>query len=107
MGVAEEYFARTLSAVTGVSFATGDLIKVGERVYNLERLYNNREGFTRKDDCLPPRLVNDPIAEGPSKGWVNKLEPMLTEYYRARGWDQDGTPRHEKLVALEMEELIA
>lgn len=106
MGVAEEYFARTLTAVTGVSFATGDLIRVGERVWNLERLYNIREGFSRLDDTLPPRLLNEPVSEGPSKGWVNRLEPMLEEYYRARGWDQNGMPKKSRLVELELADLV-
>jgi aldehyde:ferredoxin oxidoreductase len=106
MGVAEEYFARTLTAVTGVSYATGDLIRVGERVWNLERLYNNREGFTRRDDCLPPRLINEPVAEGPSKGWVSRLEPMLEEYYRARGWDANGVPKKSRLEELELTDLL-
>lgn len=106
MGVAEEYFARTLTAVTGVQYATGDLIKVGERVYNLERLYNNREGFTRKDDGLPPRMLTEAVAEGPSAGWVSKLEPMLEEYYRARGWDANGVPKPSKLADLELADLV-
>ena len=93
MGVADEYFARVLTAVTGIKYATGDLIRVGERVWNLERLYNLREGFTRADDTLPPRLLEEPVPEGPSKGWVSHLEPMLKEYYRARGWDDNGVPK--------------
>ena len=64
MGVADEYFARVLSAVTGIQYATGDMIQVGERVWNLERLYNLREGFTGKDDTLPPRLLH-----GSPDGW--------------------------------------
>ena len=106
MGVAEEYFARTLSAVTGVPYATGDLIRAGERVWNLERLYNVREGFTRADDTLPPRLLNEAVADGPSQGWVSKLEPMLNEYYRARGWDERGVPGPKKLAELELAELV-
>ncbi len=106
MGVAEEYFARALTAVTGIPYATGDLIKAGERVYNLERLYNNREGFTRDDDCLPPRLLNEAVTSGPSQGWVNKLEPMLNEYYRARGWDENGVPHARKLADLELADLV-
>jgi aldehyde:ferredoxin oxidoreductase len=106
MGVAEEYFARTLTAVTGVSYATGDLIKAGERVWNLERLYNNREGFTHKDDCLPPRLLSEAVPAGPSKGWVNRLDPMLDEYYRARAWDQYGVPTPKKLADLELSDLV-
>jgi aldehyde:ferredoxin oxidoreductase len=100
MGVADEYFARVLSAVTGIQYATGDMIKVGERVWNLERLYNLREGFTRKDDTLPPRLLHEAPADGPSKGWVVQLEPMLKEYYRGRGWDENGVPKKQKLEEL-------
>lgn len=106
MGVAEEYFARTLSAVTGESFSTGDLIQVGERVWNLERLYNLREGFTKADDTLPPRMLNEPVPEGPSQGWVSKLEPMLNEYYRARGWDENGVPKPQKLADLGLTNLV-
>jgi len=105
MGVAEEYFARTLTAVTGIPYANGDLIRVGERAYNMERLYNVREGFSRKDDTLPQRLLTEPVPEGPSKGWVSKLEPMLKEYYRARGWDENGTPKKAKLAELGLAEL--
>lgn len=106
MGVAEEYFARALSAVTGVQYATGELIRVGERVWNLERLYNLREGFSRADDTLPPRLLNDAVKDGPSKGWVSKLEPMLQEYYRVRGWDARGVPKPSKLKELSLDSLI-
>jgi aldehyde:ferredoxin oxidoreductase len=107
MGVAEEYFARVLTAVTGVTFSTGDLIRAGERVWNLERLYNVREGFTKAHDTLPPRLLNDAVSEGPSKGWVSKLEPMLKEYYRTRGWDENGVPKAAKLADLGLANLIA
>ncbi len=105
MGVADEYFARVLSAVTGIQYDTGELIKVGERVWNLERLYNNREGFTSKDDTLPPRLLTEAPTEGPSKGWVSMLEPMLKEYYRSRGWDQNGVPTPKKLADLQLANL--
>ncbi|HET9915161.1 MAG TPA: aldehyde ferredoxin oxidoreductase C-terminal domain-containing protein, partial [Anaerolineales bacterium] len=105
MGVADEYFARALSTVTGIQYATGDMIKVGERVWNLERLYNLREGFSRKDDTLPPRLLNEAPADGPSQGWVVKLEPMLKEYYRGRGWDENGVPTPKKLQELSLADL--
>ena len=106
MGVAEEYFARTLSAVTGVRYETGELIRAGERVWNLERLYNLREGFTRADDTLPPRLLNDAVKDGPSQGWVSNLEPMLKEYYRVRGWDENGVPKQSRLKELGLEGLV-
>jgi aldehyde:ferredoxin oxidoreductase len=106
MGVADEYFARVLSAVTGIQFATTELIKVGERVWNLERLYNNREGFTTRDDTLPPRLLTEAPVDGPSQGWVSHLEPMLKEYYRTRGWDENGQPTPKKLADLGLAELV-
>jgi aldehyde:ferredoxin oxidoreductase len=105
MAVAEEYFARALTAVTGVSYSTGDLIRVGERVWNLERLYNLREGFTRADDTLPRRLLGEPVSEGPSKGWVSHLPEMLDEYYRFRGWDENGVPTEHKLEELGLQDL--
>ncbi len=106
MGVAEEYFARALSAVTGIHHPTGEMIRVGERVYNLERLYNLREGFAKADDTLPPRLLNEPVPDGPSKGWVSQLEPMLKEYYRARGWDENGVPTPHKLAELGLDKWV-
>ncbi len=106
IAVADEYFARALTALTGVEYPTGDLIRAGERIWNLERLYNLREGFTRADDTLPTRLLTEPAMAG-SEGQVNHLEPMLEEYYRARGWDQNGFPKPAKLEELGLAELAA
>jgi len=103
MAVAEEFFARTLSAVTGEHFTVDDLMMVGERVWTLERLYNLREGFTKEDDTLPDRLLNEPVDGGPSEGYTVKLTPMLEEYYAFRGWDKNGVPRPEKLMELSIE----
>ncbi|MCK5924214.1 MAG: aldehyde ferredoxin oxidoreductase C-terminal domain-containing protein, partial [Methylococcales bacterium] len=105
MAVAEEFFARTLTAVTGLPFSADDLMKVGERVWNLERLYNLREGFSKEDDTLPDRLLNEPIAEGPSAGFTVKLAPMLEDCYQFRGWDEDGVPMAGKLAELGLDEL--
>lgn len=106
MAVAEEYFARALTTVTRIPYTTGDLIRVGERVWNLEKLYNLREGFSKENDTLPSRLLNEPVAEGPSKGWVSHLGPMLSEYYRTRGWDENGIPKRQKLEDLGLAELV-
>jgi aldehyde:ferredoxin oxidoreductase len=73
---------------------------VGERVWTLERLYNLREGFTKDDDTLPDRLLNEAVAEGPSEGFTVKLAPMLAEYYAFRGWDKNGVPTPDKLKEL-------
>jgi aldehyde:ferredoxin oxidoreductase len=105
IAVAEEYLARALTAVTGVEYSTGDLIRAGERIWNLERLYNNREGFTKADDSLPPRLLEEPATSAGSAGWVNHLDEMLEEYYRARGWDEEGVPKQETLEGLGLAEL--
>jgi aldehyde:ferredoxin oxidoreductase len=106
LAVAEEFFARTLSAVTGQHFTADDLMMVGERVWTLERLYNLREGFTKEDDTLPERLLNEPVSEGPSKGFTVKLAPMLEEYYAFRGWDKNGVPKPDKLKELSLEFVI-
>ena len=105
IAVSVEYFARFLTAVGGIKFTADDLMKVGERVWNLERLYNLREGFTRTDDTLPERLLKEPVQSGPSKGFVVKLEPMLEEYYQFRGWDTHGVPTKAKLKELELDTL--
>jgi aldehyde:ferredoxin oxidoreductase len=64
---------------------------VGERIWSLEREFNNAAGFTAKDDTLPPRLLNEPAKTGPAKGKVNELHKMLPEYYKVRGWTPEGT----------------
>src|SRR5512139_3950412 len=72
-------------------FTVEELNVIGERIWNLERDFNNRAGFTAKDDSLPPRLLNEPAKTGPAKGLVNKLPEMLPKYYEVRGWNSDGT----------------
>ena len=105
MAVGEEFFARTLTAVTGQKFTADDLMMVGERVWNLERLYNLREGFTAEDDTLPDRLLNEPVVAGPSEGFTVNLAPMLEEYYQFRGWDENGVPMSRKLAELQLDSL--
>jgi aldehyde:ferredoxin oxidoreductase len=68
---------------------------MGERIWNMERQYNNAAGFTAKDDNLPPRLTTEPANSGPAKGLVNGLATMLPEYYKVRGWTPDGVPTAE------------
>jgi len=98
---------RMVVACTGQPYKDWyELMRVGERVYNLTRLFNVREGLTRKDDVLPSRLLNEPMPEGPGKGQVVELEAMLSEYYRLRGWDSDGKPKDETLEKLGLRELL-
>jgi len=76
------------------------MMQIGERIWNMERIFNNRAGFTHKDDNLPPRLVNEAAQSGPAKGLVNGLAKMLPEYYALRGWSQEGVPSNETLSRL-------
>ncbi|MFC1524948.1 aldehyde ferredoxin oxidoreductase family protein [Planctomycetota bacterium] len=77
-----------------------DLTKVGERIITLSRLFNLREGLQRKDDTLPGRCLQEPLAAGPAKGHTVDLEPMLDEYYNLMGWDQQGVPTQELITKL-------
>ena len=90
-----------VSEVWGEQLGTPeDMLKIGERVWNLERLFNNAAGLGRADDSLPPRITSEPLTEGASKGHVVDLEPMLNEYYQLRGWDETGQPTAAKLQEL-------
>ena len=76
------------------------LLEVGERIWNLERNFNNAAGFTAKDDNLPARLLKDAAKTGPAEGLTNHLEAMLPEYYQLRGWTAEGVPTNETLNRL-------
>ncbi len=76
------------------------LAELGERIWNMERLFNNAAGLTAKDDDLPKRLKTEAAASGPTKGLVSGVEKMMPEYYKARGWDAKGVPTKETLARL-------
>ncbi|MBI5109450.1 MAG: aldehyde ferredoxin oxidoreductase family protein [Rhodocyclales bacterium] len=76
------------------------LALLGERIWNMERLFNNAAGFTAKDDDLPPRLKTEAAKTGPAKGLVNGIDKMRPEYYKARGWTPEGVPTKETLDRL-------
>ena len=97
---AEEY-AQQYSAMTGVPFTTDDVLKTGERIYNLERHYNNLAGFGAGSDILPKRFLEEPSDQPGSAGNVCELDQMLVEYYEARGW-KDGVVTEAKLKELEI-----
>ncbi|MEM3616859.1 MAG: aldehyde ferredoxin oxidoreductase family protein [Candidatus Bathyarchaeia archaeon] len=105
-----EDLAKLYTLVTGFETTPEEMRVKGERINNLARVINVREGLGRKDDMLPWKVMNQPIPdEGPSKGaFVTKeeMELMLDDYYEARGWTRDGVPTPEKLKALGMEDLI-
>lgn len=92
-----------LRSTCGIEETDEELLRAGERIWNLEKLFNLEAGLTRQDDYLPPRLLNEPVSSGPSKGKVTELEVMLDEYYEIRGWDKEGVPTDEKLEELSLE----
>jgi aldehyde:ferredoxin oxidoreductase len=89
-----------LAAACSEEFTLEELGKIGERIWNMEREFNNRAGFTSKDDSLPRRLTTEPAKTGPAKGLVNGLDKMLPEYYQLRGWDKEGRPTQETKTRL-------
>jgi aldehyde:ferredoxin oxidoreductase len=93
-------FAEMLRTVTGLDFDDEELMAVGRRIYTLERLYNNRAGFGRGDDTLPPRLLTEELQVGSSRHRRVRLEEMLDDYYAVRGWDRDGAPLPRTLAEL-------
>ncbi|MFA6223402.1 MAG: aldehyde ferredoxin oxidoreductase family protein [Desulfomonilaceae bacterium] len=95
-----EGITELLNAATGMDYSLEEVCAAGERIFNAERLFLSRAGFSRKDDTLPARIVSEPMPDGPAKGMVCHLEEMLNEYYRLRGWDTNGIPTEEKLREL-------
>jgi aldehyde:ferredoxin oxidoreductase len=102
-------YAEAVSAVTGWDMTEGELRTVAERAWNLSRLFNVREGFTRAHDTLPERLFSEGSTAGPSKGQIvdrGAFEKMLDEYYEIAGWDKEtGAPLNETLKALGIKEI--
>lgn len=93
-------YAAFLKAATGLDFDGAEVLKAGERIWNIERLFNIREGMDPSEDTLPERLLKEPIPEGPSKGKISHVPEMLPVYYELRGWDARGYPTAGKLEEL-------
>ena len=94
-------FAAQYEAITGVPSSAEHLLKVGERVYNMERYYNNLAGFGEGSDYLPKRFTEEPSTMPGSEGQVCELDEMLAEYYEKRGW-VNGVVPEAKLKELEI-----
>jgi aldehyde:ferredoxin oxidoreductase len=92
--------ADQLAPACGKEFTLEKVSEIGERIWNMERDFNNRAGFTSKDDTLPKRLLTEPAKTGPAKGLVNKLPEMLPKYYEVRGWTNDGQLKPETRTRL-------
>ena len=93
--------SQLMKLTTGIDHTPKGVLTAAERVYNLERMFLLKAGST--EDTLPPRMLNEPLPDGPAKGHVNRLGEMLPEYYKVRGWDENGVPTREKLTELGLE----
>jgi len=95
--------ADLVNAATGMRFTADEVQQIGERINNVARLFNGREGFSRKDDTFPKRIMTEAIKAGDSAGQLISqadLDAMLDEYYQVRGWDKNGNPTAAKLKEL-------
>lgn len=89
-----------MNHATGCEYTEESLLKTGERIFNLERMFLIRAGFSKADDTLPKRMLEEPLTAGGAKGHVVELDKMLPEFYEVRGWDKDGIPTQAKLQEL-------
>jgi aldehyde:ferredoxin oxidoreductase len=94
------WYEKWLTYITGQTFSSGHLQEIGGRIFNLERMYNLREGLTGKDDTLPPRILNESIYEHMDSG--HPLGDLLPRYYKLRGWNADGVPLRTTLDKLQV-----
>jgi aldehyde:ferredoxin oxidoreductase len=95
------WYEKWLTYITGQTFSSGHLQEIGGRIFNLERMYNLREGLTGKDDTLPPRILNESIFENMDSG--HPLGDLLPRYYDLRGWSADGVPLRDTLERLRVD----
>ena len=101
--------AASLNLITGWDVTPDELKRAGERINNLKKLFNIREGWTRADDTLPPRLLSEPLPDGVAAGVGlsdQDLDMMIAAYYQARGWNADGSIPDEKLGELNLDKLV-
>lgn len=103
MGAPE--YTDLLNAATGTNWSVEEVLEIGDRIYNIERMFNKAAGMKPEDDRLPKRLLEEPVADGPSKGMVSQLPLTLPQYYEARGW-VDAFPTEETLKKLGLDECI-
>jgi aldehyde:ferredoxin oxidoreductase len=103
-GISKKKMANLLTAITGIDWDADKVMKTGERVFTLEKMFNIREGFTRKDDSLPERFFTEPFTSGPEKGAkLDRQEfiELMDTFYADRNWDiQTTRPSDEKLESL-------
>jgi len=105
-GLKAKHIAELYASATGFECDEREFLKKGERIWNLEKIFNIKAGFIKDDDRLPERMEKEPIKTGPSKGEVTDLSKMLPEYYKIRGWDEKGIPKQDKLKELSIEDVV-
>ena len=88
------------NAVVGEDWTTEQMLEAGERIWNLERMFNLQAGVGPEQDTLPKRLLTEALTEGGAKGQVHRLDELLPQYYQERGWSPEGVPTDDKLAAL-------
>ena len=98
-------YTELLNAATGTDYTPEQVLEIGERIFNIERMFNKAAGMKPEDDRLPKRLLEEPITNGPSKGMVSKLDITLPQYYEARGW-VNAFPTDETLKKLGLDECV-
>jgi aldehyde:ferredoxin oxidoreductase len=93
-------YAEMYTAITGRTYNGEQILELGDRIWNLERVWNLKAGIDPSQDKLPKRLLEEPIPSGPSKGMKSRLFEILPLYYKERGWNENGIPTDEKLSSL-------
>jgi len=99
-GIGVTQVAKLFNAATGIACSDEQAMEIGDRIWNLERLFNLKAGIDPSQDTLPERLLSEPLPDGPLQGAVSRLPEMLPEYYSLRGWDKQGIPTNAKLESL-------
>jgi aldehyde:ferredoxin oxidoreductase len=106
MGIENDDVLELLSAATGEHIDETGFLKIGERVFNLQRLFNLKAGIKKVDETLPERFFKEPLPDGMNAGAILSLEEQIKEYYSLRGWNGDYVPTREKLEELGLSEYI-
>ena len=98
-----EYFSDLILASTGRQIDLKELIEIGERIFTMKRIFITKLGINRKDDRLPTRFTESPRVLDDGTEYRAEVEPMLPEYYKLRGWNEQGIPTEERLKELKIE----
>ena len=99
-GIGVPHFVNFCNAANGTNLTDEGLLEIGDRIYNMERVFNLAAGIDPSQDKLPKRMLEEPLPDGPTKGEVCKLSQMLPDFYEVRGWGSDGIPTEAKLQSL-------